>query len=139
MLSIPGTSTRPRALELDNSDRPDIMSTRLPRVPVALALSGAVLIACAPGVEWVHPTLPLVAREADLRDCRIEADLAVDRESRLARRHYEPDGSWSASPADRAMAEARLHQFDLVAGMHRERLFEACMHGRGYTARRIGP
>jgi hypothetical protein len=109
----------------------------MPRSIPVLLIASLVLGACAPTHEWVNPALPLASRPADERDCRYEADFQARRHSWVQRDMAMREYYWARSPSQRAMANARLHQLDMLEQMDRGRHFERCMEQRGYALRPI--
>lgn len=107
--------------------------------PRRLLLASALLAlaACAPTHEWVNPMLPMANRSLDMRDCRHEADFQARRHSWMQRDMAMREYWWSRSPSQRAMANARLHQLDMLEQMDRSRYFDRCMELRGYALRPI--
>lgn len=113
------------------------VSTLMPRVSRFALLASLVLNACAPTHEWVNPTLPMADRSVDMRDCRYEADREARHHSWFQRDMAMREYYWARSPSQRAMANARLHQLEMVEQMDRSRYFDRCMELRGYALRAI--
>ncbi len=109
------------------------------RRAAALALLAAVLATgCVDQYRWVGPA-GLDARDADLADCRYESALRADHEFWFERQHLQREAWWSRRPADRAMANARLQQLEMISTMRRQQAFDGCMGARGYVQQRVGP
>ena len=81
--------------------------------------------------------LPVAHRSSDMRDCRYEADFQARRQSWMQRDMAMREYWWSRSPSQRAMANARLHQLEMLEQMDRSRYFDRCMEMRGYALRPI--
>jgi hypothetical protein len=109
----------------------------MPRPVSLFLLASLVLGACAPTHEWVNPGLPLANRSLDMRDCRHEADFEARRQAWFQRDMAMREYYWARSPNQRAMANARLHQLEMLEQMDRSRHFDRCMEQRGYTLRAI--
>ena len=105
----------------------------LPATTFRLMLASLVfaLAACAPTHEWVNPMLPMASRPSDMRDCRSEADFQARRHSWMQRDMAMRDYWWSRSPSQRAMANARLHQVEMLEQLDRSRFFDRCMELKG--------
>jgi hypothetical protein len=109
------------------------------RHTTTLALLAVVLATgCVGQYRWVGPA-GLDAHEADLADCRYESALRADHAFWFERQHLQREAWWSRRPADRAMANARLQQIEMMSAMHRQQAFEGCMAARGYVQQQVGP
>jgi hypothetical protein len=106
-----------------------------PRLVIASLLLATA--ACAPTHEWVNPMLPMANRSLDMRDCRYEADFQARRHSWMQRDMAMREYFWARSPGQRAMANARMHQLEMLEQMDRNRFFDRCMEIRGYALRPI--
>lgn len=107
----------------------------------APALALAVLLSatgCADPHRWVGPA-GLDARGADLEECRYEAQLRAERDFWFERQQLQREAWWARRPADRAMANARIHQLEMIAALGRQQAFDGCMSARGYVLQRVAP
>ena len=109
----------------------------MPRAARLVLFASLALAACAPTHEWVNPALPLANRTSDMRDCRYEADFQARRQSWFQRDMAVREYYWARSPGQRAMANARLNQVEMLEQMDRSRFFDRCMEMRGYALRPI--
>jgi len=129
------------ALESDFSQRMDAMSTAMPRTTTTFAalLVAFVLGACAPTHEWASPGIGASARDADLRQCMsIGAGMAAE-SSWHERRRVERDAWFARTRPDRAFANARLHQLQMLESLDRQRHADACMAAHGYRLVPLDP
>ena len=119
----------------------DAVSTAMPRATALLAASAllGLLSGCAPMHEWAAPGIGHSMRDADLRECSaLGARLAAD-STFFERRHAEREAWWARRPSDRAFANMRVQQMQLLEARDRQRHVEACMGARGYRLVPVDP
>jgi hypothetical protein len=128
-MATPGAS-----LMSDSSQRMDAMSTAMPRATRSI---GAILLAitlgaCAPTHEWAAPGIGHSMRDGDLRECTALGARSAADSYLFERRRAEREALWARRPSDRAFANMRLQQAQMLEMRDRQRHVDACMGARGY-------
>jgi hypothetical protein len=154
MFVVLGRSERIGALSGDNNVGGDAVSTlkpddaagsrrglsgATPLVMVALTLLALLPGGCTPTHDWVGPGDGVGLRGADMSACHQEAALRTDRALWFQRQQLQRDAWWSRRASDRAMANARLHQLEMLSALDRQRAFDDCMQERGYRLQKLTP
>ncbi len=116
-------------------DRPGATLGMLIVLPLLAWLPGG----CAPTHDWVGPGDGVGLRGADMSACHQEAALRTDRSLWFQRQQLQRDAWWSRRASDRAMANARLHQLEMLSALDRQRAFDGCMQERGYRLQKLTP
>jgi hypothetical protein len=135
-MATPGAS-----LMSEISQRMDAMSTAMPRATrsIPAMLLAIMLCACAPTHEWAAPGIGQSMRDGDLRDCTALGALAAADTYWFERRRAEREAWASRRPTDRAFANMRLQQAQMLEMRDRQRHVDACMGARGYRMVPLGP
>jgi hypothetical protein len=121
------------------SHRPDALRSARAAPLLLAAIAIGLLSACAPTHDWVGPGDGLGMRGADMSACHQEAALRSDRSTWFHRQRLQRDAWWARNASDRAMANARLHQLEMLSALDRQRAFDGCMQARGYRLQALPP
>jgi hypothetical protein len=147
MFVVLGRAERIDASSGDNNVGGDTVSTlkpgamrRIRDAPWLLpTLAACLLVACAPTQDWVGPGDRLGMRGADMSACHQEAALRSDRSLWVHRQQLQRDAWRARNASERAMANARLHQLEMLSALDRQRAFDGCMEARGYSLQKLAP